>query len=107
MPGEEEQAQMREGLFIHKNLNIAPHFKLYNEEKQKINRCQMQRRKLMAEEKKAVIDGEHRERNQFLINKWEIYRKEENERIDKYVKLARKQKRIVTWLTHLKLILTL
>lgn len=82
VPGQEEQEEMREGLFIHKNLNIAPHFKLYNEEKQKINQCLMQQRKQMALEKKAAIDGELREKNKFFLNKWEIYRKLENERID-------------------------
>lgn len=41
------------------------------------------------------------------MQKWHIYRLQENERMDREVELARKQKRVRTWLTHLVLVLTL
>lgn len=54
-----------------------------------------------------ILEEEHRKHNLQHMQKWHIYRLQENERMDREVELARKQKRVRTWLTHLVLVLTL
>ena len=79
---ENELEQLREGLFIQRNYNIVPHYREYLQQKSSIiscvqrtkNRRVLKKREQLIEEKKAYAE--------FYLNRWAIYRKVENQRLD-------------------------
>jgi hypothetical protein len=95
---EQELDQLREGLFIQRNYNIVPHYREYLQQKSSIiscvqrtkNRRVLKKREQLIEEKKAYAE--------FYLNRWAIYRKVENQRLDQEMAQLRTQKWAQFWI---------
>jgi len=78
------------GAFILRNLNIAPFFREYQEEKTKIVSILNRKQQSLVQQRKQESELNKQRYNEFYTKRWEIFRKTENDRIDQEVAQARR-----------------
>lgn len=84
------------GLFVNRNIQIAPHFKEYAVEKRKILMHAQLRQRWNALKNKEEIEMNHRKNKEFSLIRWQVYRAMEEKRL--LLEKQLKRQRIATTL---------
>tara|TARA_B110000285_G_scaffold133654_1_gene149868 strand:+ start:1178 stop:1768 length:591 start_codon:yes stop_codon:yes gene_type:complete len=95
---ENDLEQLREGIFIQRNYNIVPHYREYLQQKSQIISCVQRTKNQRVLKKREQIAEQKKAYAQFYLNRWAIYRKLENERLDKEMAQLRTQKLAQFWI---------
>lgn len=73
---------LQDGVFIKRNLNIAPFYKQYKEEKTKVLQIVQKTKEANAKTKMERIIEQKKMYNEFYLKRWDIFREAENKRIE-------------------------
>lgn len=87
----------KEGVFVQKNHNIAPHYREYKEEVAKVRTVLSYKNRELARARRDWLVEAKLEADRHHLQRWEIYRQVENDRIDQEVAQKRRQKLYTLW----------
>jgi hypothetical protein len=79
---EDEHDIVNLGVFVNRNIHIAPHFKEYSIEKSRILQQVKVQNRWNVNNKLQSIENQQRQQSKFNLIKWEVYRFMEKKRLE-------------------------